>query len=294
MEGGALIKLSLVEESPGVYRPPKTATYFDDATGVTFRASDAQLTRYNPPDVLINGEVPIYGTRTSTALQVYDPIFAAAQARQAAQQAAVGKPPAALSQLTKVALGALALGVPIAALAGILAAVGKGASAPTLTSDSSNPPPKKEPPPPSGSTPTPGSTPVPSTDRPRAPGKRPGGPSGSPLSPNNLAWYLQTGNLPQNYYKAPYELEKAMKKGGRSMKPPMSKKLRENLNRQLRDPDERPPRPVARPPRPVAPPRYIGSGDGRSARAEIVKKVMAEQGMKMIEASKYVKEHGLY
>jgi hypothetical protein len=85
-----------------------------------------------------------------------------------------------------------------------------------------------------------------------------------------------------------------MKKGGRSMKPPMSKKLRENLNRQLRDPDERPPRPVARPPRPVAPPRYIGSGDGRSARAEIVKKVMAEQGMKMIEASKYVKEHGLY
>jgi hypothetical protein len=29
-------------------------------------------------------------------------------------------------------------------------------------------------------------------------------------------------------------------------------------------------------------------------RAEIVKKVMAEKGMKMIEASKYVKEHGLY
>jgi hypothetical protein len=31
-----------------------------------------------------------------------------------------------------------------------------------------------------------------------------------------------------------------------------------------------------------------------NARAEIVKKVMAEKGMKMIEASKYVKEHGLY
>jgi len=31
-----------------------------------------------------------------------------------------------------------------------------------------------------------------------------------------------------------------------------------------------------------------------NARAEVVKKVMAEHGMKMIEASKYVKDHGLY
>jgi len=36
-----------------------------------------------------------------------------------------------------------------------------------------------------------------------------------------------------------------------------------------------------------------GAG-GRAKRAEIVKKVMAEHGMKMIEASKYVKQHGLY
>jgi hypothetical protein len=36
------------------------------------------------------------------------------------------------------------------------------------------------------------------------------------------------------------------------------------------------------------------AGDGRRKRAEIVKKVMAEKGMKMIDASKYVKEHGLY
>ena len=36
------------------------------------------------------------------------------------------------------------------------------------------------------------------------------------------------------------------------------------------------------------------SGGGRSARAAIVKRVMAEKGLKMIEASKYVKEHGLY
>ena len=37
-----------------------------------------------------------------------------------------------------------------------------------------------------------------------------------------------------------------------------------------------------------------GPNDGRRKRAEIVKKVMAEKGMKMIEASKYVKAHKLY
>ena len=37
-----------------------------------------------------------------------------------------------------------------------------------------------------------------------------------------------------------------------------------------------------------------GPNDGRRKRAEIVKRVMAQKGMKMIEASKYVKEHGLY
>ena len=37
-----------------------------------------------------------------------------------------------------------------------------------------------------------------------------------------------------------------------------------------------------------------GGGRGRSARAQIVKKVMAEKGLSLIEASKYVKAHGLY
>jgi hypothetical protein len=37
-----------------------------------------------------------------------------------------------------------------------------------------------------------------------------------------------------------------------------------------------------------------GPSDGRRKRADIVKKVMAEKGMKMIEASKYVKQHNLY
>jgi hypothetical protein len=37
-----------------------------------------------------------------------------------------------------------------------------------------------------------------------------------------------------------------------------------------------------------------GKKDGRNARAEIVKKVMREKHLSMIEASKYVKAHGLY
>ena len=42
------------------------------------------------------------------------------------------------------------------------------------------------------------------------------------------------------------------------------------------------------------PKRIVGAGDGRRRRAEVVKKVMREKGMSMIEASKYVKQHGLY
>ena len=38
----------------------------------------------------------------------------------------------------------------------------------------------------------------------------------------------------------------------------------------------------------------MGASDGRRKRNEIVRKVMAEKGLKMIEASKYVKAHGLY
>lgn len=37
-----------------------------------------------------------------------------------------------------------------------------------------------------------------------------------------------------------------------------------------------------------------GPNDGRRKRADIVKKVMKEKGMSMIDASKYVKQHGLY
>ena len=40
--------------------------------------------------------------------------------------------------------------------------------------------------------------------------------------------------------------------------------------------------------------RGAGPGDGRKARAEIVREVMNKHGLKLIEASKYVKTHGLY
>jgi hypothetical protein len=68
-------------------------------------------------------------------------------------------------------------------------------------------------------------------------------PSG--LTRPELAWYLQTGNLPASAYS------KKAKKGS-------------------------------------------GKSDGRSARAAVVRKVMREKGVSMIEASKYVKAHNLY
>jgi hypothetical protein len=40
--------------------------------------------------------------------------------------------------------------------------------------------------------------------------------------------------------------------------------------------------------------RPLMESDGRLARAKIVRKVMADKGCSMIEASKYVKEHNLY
>ena len=36
------------------------------------------------------------------------------------------------------------------------------------------------------------------------------------------------------------------------------------------------------------------AGRGKSEQAAIVSKIMKEKGLKLIEASKYVKEHGLY
>jgi hypothetical protein len=38
----------------------------------------------------------------------------------------------------------------------------------------------------------------------------------------------------------------------------------------------------------------VGTGKKINKRAEVVKKIMKEKGLKMIEASKYVKENNLY
>jgi hypothetical protein len=46
--------------------------------------------------------------------------------------------------------------------------------------------------------------------------------------------------------------------------------------------------------RPKKEKKPLMEGDGRLARAKIVRKVMADKGCSMIEASKYVKEHNLY
>jgi hypothetical protein len=44
----------------------------------------------------------------------------------------------------------------------------------------------------------------------------------------------------------------------------------------------------------VPAPSGAGASDGRAKRAMIVKKIMRERGVKMIEASKIVKAEGLY
>jgi hypothetical protein len=54
----------------------------------------------------------------------------------------------------------------------------------------------------------------------------------------------------------------------------------------------RAPAPVKAPAPPPAP--VVGKGKKTNARADIVRKVMNEQGMSMIEASKFVKTNGLY
>ena len=46
--------------------------------------------------------------------------------------------------------------------------------------------------------------------------------------------------------------------------------------------------------RSAKPKRVVSATDGRRRRAEIVRKVMTEKGLSMIEASKYVKANGLY
>lgn len=100
------------------------------------------------------------------------------------------------------------------------------------------------------------------------------GPTGAPMGPSGgvpsdmtsdeLAWYLQTGNLPERY-----SIRKSRSKRGKG-------KLtieHEGMGRKASAPKK---------------------ADGRTARAAVVKKVMAERGVSLAQASKIVKEEGLY
>ena len=81
------------------------------------------------------------------------------------------------------------------------------------------------------------------------------GPGGSgDLSSGELDWYLKSGNLPDRYYQATPAVDTYYKVGKGKR----------------------------------------SSGDRRSKRAEIVRKVMREHGMSLPQASKYVKQHNLY
>jgi len=123
----------------------------------------------------------------------------------------------------------------------------------------------------------------PGPPRPGPPGvpARPGdpgypGPGGldtipSDLSPSELAWYLQSGNLPERY---------AFRQ--RSRRQGSGVATISNMIARLR---------------PVKQGRgKIGGAksDGRAMRARIVRQVMAERGVKLAEASRIVKAEGLY
>jgi hypothetical protein len=175
------------------------------------------------------------------------------------------------SMASRIAM-ALAAGIPLAAL-GLVAADMAGAFDQPNSGSSGNSPgnaPGDEGP--MGDLPAPppdyapGPSYAPGSGTPGGPGSSggPGGYGGDPMGPggvppgltgNELAWYLQSGNLPDRYFVG--NLSQRRAKYGRGKK--------------------------------------ASSGhDGRSARAEIVRNVMREQGLSLPQASKYVKDHGLY
>lgn len=114
-----------------------------------------------------------------------------------------------------------------------------------------------------------------------------GGPMGGPmsgvpsdLSPAELAWYLQSGNLPDRY-----ALRQKVGKLSRRGKGKL-----EITHGDESGSDEEEHKGGRRMARREAPKK----ADGRSARAEIVRRVMRERGVKLAEASSIVKREGLY
>jgi hypothetical protein len=154
-----------------------------------------------------------------------------------------------------------------------------------------------------------------------------GGPTGtvpSDLSPEELAWYLQSGNLPERY-AIRQKFGKKSRKGkgkltithgeeeheGGMMNTTFGdaygrrKEIADSPYGQSKDLRDRlPPRRLpVQPPMSMRPavergPRMPTVGppkrDGRSDRAEIVRRIMQERGVKLAEASSIVKREGLY
>jgi len=98
------------------------------------------------------------------------------------------------------------------------------------------------------------------------------------------------------------DLSKVVEEAQRVVTPDTIKKVREKAQKMLGDIKEKDPSAYEDMMRKKASEGLLalsksGKGHakgGRGARAEIVKKVMKEKGLNMIQASKYVKEHGLY
>jgi hypothetical protein len=159
----------------------------------------------------------------------------------------------------------------------------------------------------------------------------------SDMSADELAWYLQTGNLPERYSIRKRKTRRGKGKltithgdehegGVRGKKPPQRRVCPMDMSPQsiacrrgeeyvpptMRAPPSfRPPmmpspidkpvigKPVVeRPPSTrlpvVAPPKVQPVTDGRRARAAIVSQVMMERGVSLPQASKIVKDEGLY
>jgi hypothetical protein len=98
------------------------------------------------------------------------------------------------------------------------------------------------------------------------------GPSGgvpSDLSPAELAWYLQSGNLPERYA---LRQKTSRRRGKGKLTITHGEEEMEGSGRR----------------------QASKKHDGRSARAEIVRRVMRERGVKLAEASRIVKAEGLY
>jgi len=164
-----------------------------------------------------------------------------------------------LSNLTAIASAALAAGVPIAALAAYLSSVtgSSGGPAGPAGPAPTTQPPRPPPPPPVVQPPRPPTTTI---DRTRPDVYAPTGPSGTNLTrgaTGRAAAAARAAAQRRGEADIAYYLETG------------------NLPSKYRQ-------------------RGSGKSDGRSARAAIVRKVMGERGMSMIEASKYVKAHNLY